>query len=859
MKMPTIWLCWKPACLGGVVADISVPLDNARRLNECITRAQDAGEMDRARATAMKNELLNLTERYSTVMTPAQASARAAEDLRAAASRRAPARFNAVISQLSAMRRIRDAVENSSTPDLVIRNLLEHSETSGARVESLQSIRRAYIRSINGALSQALRRVGLNAIGNSKDAPLLERIIRELHNESTGDKIAKELADTVRSQQERLRQVFNAHGGDIGKLDDFGVSHMHNVARLREVGFPAWRDAIKERLDWSRIVNRDTDKPFAKSPNELPADAVIDRFLNDVYNNITSRGWNTRQPSLQPGGKALYNRRADHRVLHFRDGQTWLDYNREFGVADPFSALMGGLHGMGRDIAMMRTLGPNPRLGIQYAEQVATKRAETAGNSALVDRIARNAKLARTMLSHVDGSANQPFNTAWASFFSGVRSTLTSIQLGSAILSAPTDIATMRVAARTSGLNPNNVTGRHVQLMANSATRETAAQMGYVADTLAEAGGNAARYVGEMWTPELANRLAGFTMRASGLSYWTDMGRIAFQMEFAGALAAQASKPLRELPPPLRRALQNRGIGEADWNRLRGEAIFQADNGAQFLSPFYWLEHQTALPRIEAEGLAMRLQGIVEEQMEMAVPTVRLEGQARTMGLGEPGSVPGEVVRSLGMYKSFAVSLMIGQYRRFMAVPSPLGRAAYAARLQVGLLVLASLSVQLKEMAKGRDPRPMDDVSFWMAAMFQAGGLGIFGDFFAAETSRTGGGLAETIAGPVAGLAGDAIGLVAENVNAAVQGDPLRLGRDVTSFARYNTPVLSSLWQVRAGYDRIVMDNLQRFLDPEAERQWRQQERRRQRDFGNESWWRRGQLLPERGPNLANAAGSFAQ
>ena len=60
--------------------------------------------------------------------------------------------------------------------------------------------------------------------------------------------------------------------------------------------------------------------------------------------------------------------------------------------------------------------------------------------------------------------------------------------------------------------------------------------------------------------------------------------------------------------------------------------------------------------------------------------------------------------------------------------------------LSAQLMLLGGLAVQLKEIAKGNDPRPMDSAEFWLAAVMQGGGLGIFGDFFSASTSRTGAG-----------------------------------------------------------------------------------------------------------------------
>lgn len=249
----------------------------------------------------------------------------------------------------------------------------------------------------------------------------------------------------------------------------------------------------------------------------------------------------------------------------------------------------------------------------------------------------------------------------------------------------------------------------------------------------------------------------------------------------------------------------------------------------------------------------MRLQMAVREQLELAIPSASLEGRARLQGTAAPGTFAGELLRSSMSYKSFSLSLMLGQYRRFQALPSPMSKAAYAASISTMLLMTGALAVQLKELAKGNDPRPMTDGKFWMAALFQGGGLGIFGDFFAAEQSRVGGGIAETLAGPVVGLAGDVLKPIASNVTRAVQGQDMLLGRDFASLVRRDTPVLSSLFYARLAYDRMVADQVQAFLDPDAERQWHLQEKKRQRDYGTQTWWDRGEFTPSRAPDLANA------
>lgn len=823
---------------------------------DCIQRAADAKQLNPVRARAAQDRYHQLVARYEKIMPRPAAEASAAADLKEATRKAARSRFHAVVNQLQALRRLKAQIEAAPDPAAAIRNLLEHSEGSGFTGESVRSLAEAITDSVNAGLAEVLQRTGLNVAGSTRDRVLLDQLIDELHGDGTGNAVARKLAEAVRYQQRRMRQMFNAHGGDIGELADYGVPHSHSVEELRAKGFDAWAAEIEQRLAWDRIDDAATGKPFAAAPDVTPPRSATGRFLRDVYEGITGRGWDDRDPAMTPGGKALYNRRADHRVLHFRSGADWRAYNRAFGGADPFSAMVNGLHRLARDVAMMRVLGPNPKGGLEFAIQTAEKRASGSGNARLEARVASQAALTRAMFAHQSGAANVPENAAWASFMSGTRGYLAATQLGSAVLSSVSDMATVGVAAKVMGMNPANVAAKTAQLVASQATRETAARMGYVASTLADAGGGSARYFGQILGTGFTQRLSGFTLRASGLTFLTDMRRIAFQMEFAGHLADQAGRAFAGLDAPTRRLFESRGISAADWDALRDPAVrFIAPSGADFISPIYWLEAQTAMPRAEAEGLALRLQMAVREELEIAVPSASLEGRARLQGTAAPGTVPGELLRSATSYKSFALSLMFGQYRRFAARPTPLAKAQYAAMLAVPLILTGALAVQLKELARGNDPRPMTDAKFWMAALFQSGGLGIFGDFFAAEESRAGGGIAETIAGPVVGLGSDLLGPVASNIARVVEGKDTLLGRDLANLVRYNTAVASSMVWSRLAFDRMVADQLQAFLDPEAEDQWRQQTRKRQRDYGTQPWWRRGEFAPARTPTLSSIAG----
>ena len=838
---------------------------------DCLQTALAAGEVDRSLAEAKLAELEELTARYAREMPQEAAEAAAAADLREATRRAARSRRRAVIAELQTRRRIDAALARAPHPDVAIRNMVEASEGSGYRGESLKSVSAAMQRRVNGNLAAFLKAAGLNVLGRTRSRALVTDVIRTLHGDDTGNPAAAAFADAVRREQERLRGLFNAHGGDIGHLENYGVRHTHDARRIREAGLEAWRDAIAPRLDWSRIEDHDSGKVVTKILGDTHQEAAKKRILRGIFEGIVTDGWNRREPSMTEAGRGLANRRAEARVLHFASGSDWLAYNRDFGRGDPFDSIVGGLHVMARDVAQLRVLGPNPRGALVYAEQVATKSAMTAGRLDLAERVARQGKRARTMLRHFTGAANATDHQFWADFFGAVRSWNVASKLGSAVLTALGDQVTMRDAARAAGLRPNALTLRTFKLILSSSDRTLLANGGYVMDTLASVGAASARLDGDLYGPELARRVSDVTMRSTGLSFWTDVNRLAFQAEMMGDLGSQAGRPWGQLKGETRDFLAARGFEIGDWDILRRpEHLWRPREGTAFINPHHLAEH-SELPQAEAEGLATRLQAAIEEAMDRAVPVANLEVKATVLGDTDPGSFGGIALRSVLQFKSYPVTLTLNVIRSLMAVQGPtradrnLRRLNRFARLAAGLTLVGALSMQLKELAKGRDPRPMfdenglPDPKFWFAAAMQGGSFGIYGDFLFSETSRTQGGVIETAAGPTAGLVADVLRNTSGILATEAQGDDANIGRGVAQFVRQNTPIASSAWYARAAWDHAVADNLLRLLDPEADAYMRRQERRRERHFGTESYWGRGEVTPERAPDLSNAIGGLAQ
>lgn len=689
-------------------------------------------------------------------------------------------------------------------------------------------------------IPEALEKFRPGITGRKRNVADLDEMTDQLFAGEFRSGPAGEMAQAVRDAMEQARQMFNEAGGAIPKLDRYGVPQAHNELAIIEAGYETWRNFLLPLLDRKRMLSHATGLPMADEELELA--------LKDVFEAIRTDGWSRKEPSAGIGGRALANSRAEHRFLHFRDGASWRAYQSRFGVGDAWSAVLGYLDGMARDIALMQRFGPNPRAGLEYAKQLMRQDAGLSG-SALRKRQAKSAIYdMETMFLNMTGSVNAPAHAKTAMVMGTVRNFLVSTQLGSAMLSAITDVNFGRMTAQFNGMPAHRVIARQVSLLnpLNTGDRQLAVRLGLIADEASHILSSQSRYLGEVQGHEVSRRLAEATMRLSGLSAWTQAGRWAFGMEFLGFLADHADTPFQQLPQPLQRTLTRHGLA-GDWDRVRSGPVNEA-NGGRFLDP----------GSFDDQDLGLRIVSMIRSETEFAVPSVSLYGQSKVGGREAAGTIGGELLRNTLMYKSFGITLAMTHGRRAAMRAGWMGKLTYAGDLIVSATVLGALSMQAKEIAKGRDPREMDSSEFWTAAMMQGGGFGIFGDFVFSDTNRFGGGMAETLAGPVVGLATDAHRATVGNLRQLAEGDSLedtKAVSDVLGLAERYTPVASSLWYSKLVTQRLIFDQIRRATDPQnAQDRFDRQAATARRDYGTDYWWDPGSAVPERGPEVVPEA-----
>jgi hypothetical protein len=836
--------------------DVKPPTGNGKG-KACIERALAAGLLDEARARKLLKDIARIEGERFDAEGPLGGARQAGIDALEQAQFDADLRRRAALQQLLDQDRIAKnlnaAQERLKLADQfgLLRSVVDATGQGelGFRgaVQEARRVKSAAHQTLNDVLFRFRRK----SFGRARDKAGLLDVVKEIFGETTGNAAAREMAAAWKETAEQLRKQFNALGGAIPKLSSWILPQNHNMLKVRKASFEEWHDVIAPKLDRAKMLDFATGKPMG--------DRQFDALLRDVYDGIRSGGWDTREPKNFQRGSPIASRHRESRILHFADAEGWLAYQQKFGQGDAFDAMMAHIDDSAREIGAMRAMGPNPSATVTFLTQRALKQAAALPGNAPLNRAESKTQGLATLYDHYIGSANRPVNSRWARGFVALRQTLTAAQLGSAVISAITDVGFQRVTAKYNGLPYWKVMARQMALLnpASHEDRKLAVRLGLIAEEWSSIAATQMRYSGEQLSGEISRRLSDGILRVSGLGAWTQAGRWAFGMEFMGLLADNAGKGHGGLSKELQRALKHYNITAEDWDHIRATSIYAPEKGG-FLRPDDLMRRADLDPK-HADELATKLLDMIQSETEFAVPSASLLGKASVLGDARPGSIPGELVRSTLMYKNFAVTLMHTHVARAASQQGAWNKLGYAAHLVTATTVMGALAIQLKELANGKDPRPMNSPKFMLAAMLQGGGLGLFGDFLFAANSRFGASRYAAAAGPVVGFGADTLGLLAGNTVEAVGSGKSQFGRDAVKYAALYTPG-SSLWYLRYAAQRLLFDEAQRLVDPNAELSFKGRRIAQGTNSGNDFFGEPGGgLIPQRAPDFGNVLRTFKE
>lgn len=713
-------------------------------------------------------------------------------------------------------------------------------------------------------------------LGLCENKKLITDLVHEIAGDDTGNPVAKSAAKAWIDTVESLRERFNAAGGDIGKLEDWLFPQTHdrykitNAARrlaggeLKRAGLTikdtvthkkynpnqnrdAWIDFVWDKLDRSKYLDDDL-KPLS--------DDAMRALLSDVFETIRTNGANKENVGKVTAGrgKSKANTRQEHRTLMFKDAQARLDYNEVFG-SNPsvMGTMMEHIGSMSRDIALMEMMGPSPTNTYNTLKRMAQIDTDQQTSSTGKIRSADNSLL-DAMWANLTGTANVVESGFIASIGQGARNLQVAGKLGSAFITSFTDVATYFHTARVNRMPFARSAMLLVKSLnpADKSDKRFAARAGIIGNELNSA---ASRFVEGNLGNGVTGKLADLTMRLSLLSQWTDAVRRAQSLNTMATFAEATKHNWADIDGWLRYRLEEFGVSEDVWKALQ-KCKPEELNGSEFLT-INSIKNAASkngdIDGLNVDKLVSTYLSFVMDDSFMASLQPDLMTRSITNWGKSRGTVAGEFIRSIFLFKSFPIAMFTRHLQRSKDLyryklqtdgkaAAVWSRVGYMSSLVVSTTLVAYVANMFKDLINGSDVKDPTTLDAFKRAFTAGGGMGFIGDILVSgmDDYKYGHPALMNMAGPVLSTAMDAYTIFDK------YKDNKDIGANFLRIVKGNLPVVN-LWYTKQLLNHAVFNQIQEMMNPGYHRRIEQKIRKNQ---GVGYWWKPTDMLPYRMPEI---------
>lgn len=709
-----------------------------------------------------------------------------------------------------------------SASEVVDRMVAAHGDMSG--IQSIDSWAKGIATPIKGELHKFYANIK-GGLGVFTDKELVTKIVRERFGDNTGDPLAKKISDKIGEVFENMRERFNRAGGDIGKLDNWGLPQVHSLEKIVKAGKEAWVRFAESKIDTSKYVHEDGTYYSQQEIRDL---------LEHSFDTLSSNGANKTEIGRQSfgGNSKVTSRHSESRVLHFKDADAWLEYQAEFGGMTFVDLVEAHINGLSKDIAMVEKLGSSPKNAMRILMDAAEQKDWKNGLDA--DTTGKSRKRAQTMFEEFSGQ-NTPQSEVLANLGLAYRSMNVFSMLGGTIISSVTDQAMIAKTASIHGIAYRKTFGELISQLnpKNKEDRELAHSLGLATEEML---GSIARWSDDGLTSvhgksqklaRVSSGIASQVMRISGLNALTAASKVGFTkmlMEKYGRLSR--SKSWDDLDALDRELMEKTGLNERAWEvmRLADPVVDRKGNQLMSARSIYEIPDDKLKPfgdpQKVRDEVATQFQAHLLDEQGMAVVEAGLRERTWMSAGQKKGTGMGELVKSMLQFKSFPAAFLMRHGSRAMAQDGVKGKAAYGASIFAMTTLLGALAVQLKELANGNDPSTMWDsddpqktMNFWTRSAIQGGGLSILGDILVAGTDTSGRSTSDFMVGPFGSDAKALLGLTVGNMTQYYENKDTNAANEAYKLLKNKIPA-QNLWYTKAATNRLVFDEMQDMIAP---------------------------------------------
>lgn len=681
-----------------------------------------------------------------------------------------------------------------------------------------------------------------------QDKKAEQAFILEAHGVDTGSPEMKRAVQAWNEVTASLRERFNAAGGAVGKLDNWGMPHSWSQKIAVQIGKQAWVDKFFQLVDRNAYVHED---------GRLFNDAEMRSFLEQAWLTVATDGANKLKPEPMPGGAVKASRNSQARQIHFKDGMSALEAYDTFTEGNLFNTISGHVKRMSRDIALVEQFGPNSDHTFESLMRQAYTESVTASPKDL-NRLDGKMEDVSNLYNYVAGNNPPPVHEWMANLGADIRAWLSAAKLGSATISSIADEGTLYLTAHVNKIPVFQVFLNELSALnpLNHEEKALAMRSGLMVKTMmSDMNRFGADAMGSRWS----QKMSSLFMKASFLEKITETRRRAFSVTMMDSLGklTRDLDDVSKLSKDDYRFLAGKGIDNETWQIWRAAQPEKWGGNHSVLTPES-IMRVAGVDDIAKERAATKLLAITLDEQNIAVIEPGARERADMSSGTRAGTFKGELMRSIFLFKSFPHAMILRHVHRALdSYGTWQGKAGYLAALVAMQTVMGAVSLEINDILSGRDPRNLNPAEKfgmrnWIAALMKGGALGVYGDFLFDEAGASGRSPVETMAGPVLGTVAGGIALTQGNAVQYLRGENTHAGAELARFLRGVTPG-SNLWYTKAATDHLIFQNMQEFFSPGYLADMRA---KAQQKAGTTYWWKPGRPIDEaRAPNIANVVG----
>lgn len=545
---------------------------------------------------------------------------------------------------------------------------------------------------------------GLDAIwvGNSAEAVaargvMIRSLVNELKFGGTKDPLIKRLAETLRMTKEVQVGRMNARGANIRLLEGHAFSQVHNAAAVRG-NIPEFIQDLMSWVDWEATRR-------SVGPNMPDGTFNARKYAEAFAHELTQKGDTTADFDIRTMGGNLANRVSRSRTLHFKETFA-VDYDMKYGSGNTTGLIVQQIVKRSEQGTVMQHFGPDYKTTWQ-ALMSDMGRSKVWGFS----------KLARIDLTfqHLTGDLNHPASATLAATGQAVRNSMNAATLWMSGISSLTDLGNATSTMKWMGMNASQINQSLYEAMKAHAAKGPKERQFLMAHGAGlEALVNAfsrTQAVANPWH-RLAEKLSDVTFKYNGQELWTKTLQSAFH-DLSSQHLGQMARVSGKLPDEFRNWLGHYGISEVEWKRI-----------SEFATEIEGLDGvRVAADLITEPGLAKKLRTAMEDSMHFAVMAPSVSDNA-LLTLGTRAGTPfGEAVRAVMQYKSYPLTMIRRQHRRFEHAYGNASLEMFGTKVDQGtiakvtwasaMLSLGFTVLAIKDVLRGREPLNPFDTEQW--------------------------------------------------------------------------------------------------------------------------------------------------